>query len=131
MSTIRNETELFGNCYSAVVQLGSVSSPLAKHRPDKPVQQLGWRGLAVRKNCGYRRRKLINSRARHDDAVSATMSFFGDTQEFTALVLPELDIKVLALNLQFFRLDDVIHFALRTPSLGSGTLKWKQNPRAF
>jgi hypothetical protein len=41
------------------------------------------------------------------------MSFLGDTQESTALIFPELDVEVLALNLQFFRLDDVIHFALR------------------
>ena|GEM_PF-6810990 len=26
-------------------------------------------------------------------------------------VLPELDVEVLALNLQFFRLDDVVHFS--------------------
>jgi hypothetical protein len=38
---------------------------------------------------------------------------------------------MLALNLQFFRLDDVVHFALRAPSLGSGTLKWKKNRRLF
>jgi hypothetical protein len=36
---------------------------------------------------------------------------------------------MLALDLQFFGLDDVVHFALRAPSLGSGTLKWKKNPR--
>jgi hypothetical protein len=36
---------------------------------------------------------------------------------------------MLALNLQFFGLDDVVHFALRPPSLGSGTVKWKKNPR--
>jgi hypothetical protein len=59
------------------------------------------------------------------------MSFLSDTQEFTAVVLPELDIEMLALNLQFFRLDDVVHFALRPPSLGSETLKWKKNPRLF
>ena len=57
------------------------------------------------------------------------MSFLSDTQESAAVVLPELDIEMLALNLQFFRLDDVVHFALRAPSLGSGTLKWKKNPR--
>jgi hypothetical protein len=57
------------------------------------------------------------------------MSFLGDTQEPAALIFPELDVEVLALNLQFFRLDDVVHFALRAPSLGSGTLKWKKNPR--
>ena len=57
------------------------------------------------------------------------MSFLSDTQEFTAVVLPEFDIEMLALNLQFSRLDDVVHFALRAPSLGSRTLKWKKNPR--
>ena len=90
---------------------------------------LSWRGLAVGKNCSNRRRKLINARARHDDAVAAAVSFLGDTQEPAALIFPELDVEVLALNLQFFRLDDVVHFALRAPSLGSGTLKWKKNPR--
>jgi hypothetical protein len=38
------------------------------------------------------------------------MSFLGDAQEFPAIVLTELHIEMLALNLQFFRLDDVIHF---------------------
>jgi hypothetical protein len=35
---------------------------------------------------------------------------------------------MLALNLQFSRFDDVVHFALRPPSLGSRPLKWKKNP---
>ena len=86
-------------------------------------QQLSWRGFAVCQNFSNDRRKLINAGARHDDAVPAPMSFLSDTQEFTAVVLPEFDIEMLALNLQFFRLDDVVHFALRAPSLGSGTLK--------
>ena len=93
------------------------------------VQRLSWRGFAVCQNFSNDRRKVINAGARHDDAVPAPMSFLSDTQEFTAVVLPELDIEMLALNLQFFRLDDVVHFALRAPSLGSGTLKWKKNPR--
>jgi hypothetical protein len=59
------------------------------------------------------------------------VGFFGDTQEPASLIFPELHIEVLALNLQFSRLDDVIHFALRAPSLGSRTLKWKKNPRPF
>jgi hypothetical protein len=106
---------------------------LRQKAPSLPTwgQQLSWRGLAVRKNCGNRRRKLINTRARHDDAVSASMRFLCDTQESTALIFPELDVEVLALNLQFFRLDDVVHFALRAPSLGIGTFKWKENPRLF
>jgi hypothetical protein len=59
------------------------------------------------------------------------MSFLCDTQESTTVILSELDIEMLALNLKFFRLDDVVHFALRAPSLGSGTPKWKKNPRPF
>ena len=82
------------------------------------VQRLSWRGFAVRKNFSNRRRKVINARARHDDAVAAAVSFLCDTQESTALIFPELDIEMLALNLQFSRLDDVVHFALRGASLG-------------
>ena len=87
------------------------------------VQRLSWRSFAVCKNFGNYRREFINARTRHDDAVAAAVSFLGDTQKPAALIFPELDIEVLALNLQFFRLDDVVHFALRAPSLGSGTLK--------
>ena len=79
----------------------------------KSVQQLSWRGLAVRKNVSNRRRKFLDARAGHDDAVTAAVSFLGDAQESSALVLPELDVEMLALNLQFFRFDDVVHFALR------------------
>ena len=89
---------------------------------------LRWRGFAVCQNFSNDRRKLINAGTRHDDAVAAPMSFLSDTQEFAAVVLPELDIEMLALNLQFFRLDDVVHFALRPPSLGSRWFKWKKNP---
>jgi len=77
------------------------------------VQQLSWRRFAVSKNCGNRRRKVFDAGTGHDDAVAAAVSFLGDKQEFAALVLTELDIKMLALNLQFSRLDDVVHFALR------------------
>ena len=93
------------------------------------MQRLSWRSFAVRKNFGNYRREFINARTRHDDAVAAAVSFLGDTQKPAALIFPELDIKVLTLNLQFFRLDDVVYFALRAPSLGSRTLKWKKNRR--
>jgi hypothetical protein len=92
------------------------------------VQRLSWRSFAVRKNFGNRRRKVINARAWYDNAVAAAVSFLGDPQEPAALIFPELDIEMLALNLQFFRLDDVVHFALRAPSLGSRRPKWKKNP---
>jgi hypothetical protein len=68
------------------------------------------RASVVRQNFRNCRRKLLHAGARHDDAVAATMSFLGDAQEFPAIVLTELHIEMLALNLQFFRLDDVIHF---------------------
>ncbi len=45
------------------------------------------------------------------------MSFFGDAQESPALVFPEFHVEMLALNLQFSRLDDVIHFPLKPPTL--------------
>jgi len=84
---------------------------------ESTAQRLSWRGFAVRKNFSNRRRKFINARARHDDAVAAAMSFFSDAQESPALVFPELYVEMLALNLQFSRLDDVIHFPLKPPTL--------------
>jgi len=101
----------------------AVSARRRNRKPKTIGWGLSWRGFAVGQNFSNDRRKIINAGARHDDAVAAPMSFLSDTQEFAAVVLPELDIEMLALNLQFFRLDDVVHFALRPPSLGSGTLK--------
>ena len=106
---------------------GRAAGAAASTAAESAVQPLSWRGFAVRKNFSNRRRKFINAGARHDDAVAAAVSFLGDTQEPAALIFPELDVEVLAFNLQFSRLDDVVHFALRPPSLGSGTLKWKKN----
>ena len=45
------------------------------------------------------------------------MSFFGDAQEFPALIFSELHVEMLAFYLQFSRLDDVIHFPLKPPTL--------------
>ena len=90
---------------------------------NKAVSELSRRALVVCQNFSNCSRKVIDASARHDDAIAAAVSFFGDTQELASLIFPELDIEVLALNLQFSRLDDVIHFALRAPSLGGGTLK--------
>ncbi len=45
------------------------------------------------------------------------MSFFGDAQEFPALVFSELHVEMLAFYLQFSRLDDVIHFPLKPQTL--------------
>src|SRR6266404_414615 len=59
------------------------------------------------------------------------MSFLGDAQEFPAIVLTELHIEMLALNLQFFRLDDVIHFSWRRRLYRNRFAQWKQNSRFF
>ena len=45
------------------------------------------------------------------------MSFFGDAQESPALIFSELHVEMLAFYLQFSRLDDVIHFPLKPPTL--------------
>jgi hypothetical protein len=92
------------------------------------VQQLSWRAVAIHQNVSNCRRELLNPSTWNDDAVTAAVSFLSDTQESSAVVLPELDVEMLAFNLQFFRLDDVVHFALRPPSLGSRLVKWKKNP---
>jgi len=95
-------------------RVGALRRPdAAARRPYHLVQRLSWRSFAVRKNFGNRRRKVINARAGYDNAVAAAVSFLGDPQEPAALIFPELDIEMLALDLQFFRLDDVVHFALR------------------
>jgi hypothetical protein len=72
--------------------------------------KLSWRAFVVRQNFSNCRSKIIDPGARDDDAVTAAMSFFGDAQESPALIFPELHVEMLALYLQFSRLDDVIHF---------------------
>jgi hypothetical protein len=74
------------------------------------VQRLRRCGLAICQNFSDRRRKVVDAGTRHDDAVPAAVSFLGDAQESPAVVLAELHVEMLALNLQFSRLDDVIHF---------------------
>jgi hypothetical protein len=93
--------------------------------------QLCWGRFAVSKNSSYRRSKFINTRAGHDDAVTAAVSFLCDTQESAALIFPELNIEMLAFNLQFSRLNDVIHFALRAPSLGHTGKKMEEKSTSF
>src|SRR5579864_459 len=54
-------------------------------------------------------RKIINSRAGHDDCVAATMRFLRNTKEFAAIVFAELDVEMLAFDLQLPGLYEVIH----------------------
>jgi hypothetical protein len=83
----------------------------------KRSSRLSWRSFVVRQNFSNCRRKVIDAGTRHDDAVATAMSFFGDAQEFPALVFSELHVEMLAFYLQFSRLDDVIHFPLKPQTL--------------
>jgi len=89
--------------------------PLQKR--NKAVSELSRRAFVVRQNFSNCRRKVIDARTRHDDAIATAMGFFGDAQESPALIFSELHVEMLAFNLQFSRLDDVIHFYLRPLTL--------------
>ena len=80
-------------------------------RTQEAVQRLSWRAVVVCQNFSNRRRKIIDAGTRHDDTIAAAVSFLSDAQESPAVVFTELHVEMLALNLQFFRLDDVIHFS--------------------
>ena len=54
-------------------------------------------------------RELVHSGAGDDDRVASAVCLFRDPQEFTAVVFSKLHVKVLALNLEFLGLDDIIH----------------------
>jgi hypothetical protein len=87
------------------------------YRTESAVQRLSWRGFAIGQNFSNRRRKIINAGTRHDDAIAASVSFLGNAQESPAIILAKLHVEMLPFNLQFSRLDDVIHFYLRPPTL--------------
>jgi hypothetical protein len=86
------------------------SPTAASSESESAVQRLSWCAV-IRQNFGNRRRKVIDAGTRHDDAVAAPVGLLRDAQESPAVVFAELHIEMLALDLQFFRLDDVIHFA--------------------
>ena len=87
------------------------------YRTESAVQQLSWSGFAVGQNLSNCRRKVINAGTGHDDAIAAAVSFLGNAQESPAVILAELNVEMLPFNLQFSRLDNVIHFYLRPPTL--------------
>jgi hypothetical protein len=80
---------------------------------------LAWRASVIRQNFRNGRCKVIHPGTRYDDAVAAAMSFLRDTQEFAAIILAELHVKMLPLNLQFFRFDNVIHHSWSRRLYGS------------
>jgi hypothetical protein len=94
-----------------------VTANLAAQKAQPAIQRLSWCAFVIRQNFSNRCRKVVDAGTWHDDAVAAAMSFFGDAQESPAVVFSELHVKMLALYLQFSRLDDVIHLPLKPPTL--------------
>jgi hypothetical protein len=72
------------------------------------------------------RGKIIYSGARYDDGIAAAVSFLSDSQEFPTLVLPEFHVEMLAFDLQFSRLYDIIHF-LNSASLWRFVCKMEED----
>jgi len=68
--------------------------------------------------CVDRRRKLIHPRAWDDDRVTATVRFLSDAKELAAVVLTKLNVKMLTLDLQLPRFDEIIHVCKKPRSLG-------------
>jgi hypothetical protein len=54
--------------------------------------------------------KIFQPSAGNDYRIATAMSFLGDPEKPTAVILPELDEEVFALNLEFARFNNVIHF---------------------
>jgi hypothetical protein len=53
--------------------------------------------------------EFVQPRAWHNNRVSPAMRFFSYAKELTPIILAEFHIKMLPLDLDLFRLDDVIH----------------------
>ena len=92
---------------------------------------LAWRASVIRQNFRNGRCKVIYAGAGHDDAVAPTVSFLRDAQEFPAIILAELHVKMLPLNLQFFRFNNVIHHSWSRRLYRSRFGEGKKNPRVF
>src|SRR5205809_4701797 len=92
---------------------------------------LARRASVIRQNFRNCRCKVIYARTGHDDAVAPAVSFLRDAQEFSAIILAELHVKMLPLNLEFFCLDNVIHHSWSRRLYCSRFGEWKKNPRTF
>src|SRR5947209_13526445 len=80
---------------------------------------LARRASVIRQNFRNCCCKVIHAGTRNDDAVAPAVSFLGDAQEFPTIILAEFHVKMLTLNLQFFHLDNVIHYSWSRRLYGS------------
>lgn len=65
-----------------------------------------------------RRCEIIQPCARNDDGVPPAVRFLGDAQKLSALVLAEFEVKPLPFDLNFFRLENTVHFKHRLELTG-------------
>src|SRR6266481_4836850 len=93
--------------------------------------RLARRASVIRQNFRNGRCKVIHAGTRNDDAVAPAVSFLGDAQEFPTIILAEFHVKMLTLNLQFFHLDNVIHYSWSRRLYGSRFTEGKKNRRFF
>lgn len=92
--------------------MGRVESGAMTRRTPK----LRWGALGTLDYFADRRREITHARARDDDRVAAAVRFLRNPQEFSTIVFPEFYVEMLPLDLQFLRLDDIIHFLRRGES---------------
>jgi len=55
--------------------------------------------------------EIVYPGARHNDRVATAVGFFGNAEESSTVIFPELDVKMLPFDLQFPGLDDIVHFS--------------------
>src|ERR1700730_4270439 len=68
------------------------------------------RGLTTSpENVADRRGEITHPRTRDDDRVPPAVSFLGNAQEFSALVLAEFEVKPLPFDLNFLRFENAVH----------------------
>ena len=54
--------------------------------------------------------EIVQPSAGNDYRIATAMGFLGNPEKPSAVILPKLDEEVFALNLEFARFNDIIHF---------------------
>jgi hypothetical protein len=83
------------------------------------------------KDFANRSRKITDASTRHDDRVPASVRFLGDPEKSSAIVFAKLHVKTLSLYLEFFRVDDAVHFPEKQRSLGRSAYRVEEKSAAL
>jgi hypothetical protein len=71
-------------------------------------------------------REVTHAGAWNDDRVPSAVRFLGNPEKSPAIVFTKLDVKTLPFDLEFFRLDNAIHFRKRR-SVGQSAYRMEAN----